>query len=197
LLVDTFQLPLASSGTFEATGSDTETRRDVRCTPAEASAKAGVPSANEAFAGPYLFEASATLPDGRIVGNRSIICVNDYLLTQKRTPTTAIMRLAKMSDASSVAGVTIRAVTEDNIELARAVTEKNGIAEFPKDKVFPKRAMLTRRIRICSSRTLRAAQRCNLPKRLLFPQALIPLPRRTDRTPRSSPIAIFIVRAIP
>src|SRR6266566_611027 len=128
LLVDAFQLPVASSGTFEATSSDTETRRDVRC----------VPSANEAFAGPYLFEASATLPDGRIVGNRSIICVNDYLLTQKRTPTTVIMRLAKMSDASSVAGVTIRAVTEDNIERARVVTEKNGIAEFPKDKVFPK-----------------------------------------------------------
>src|SRR6266404_419346 len=49
LLVDAFQLPVASSGTFEATSSDTETRRDVRC----------VPSANEAFAGPYLFEASA------------------------------------------------------------------------------------------------------------------------------------------
>ena len=129
LLVDAFQLPVASSGTFEATSNDTETRRDVRCRSI---------TANEAFAGPYLFEASATLPDGRIVGNRSIICVNDYLLTQKRTPTTAIMRLAKMSDASSVAGVTIRAVTEDNIELARAVTDKNGIAEFPKDKVFPK-----------------------------------------------------------
>jgi alpha-2-macroglobulin len=138
LLVDAFQLPVASSGTFEATTSDTETRRDVRCTPAETSAKAGVPSANETLAGPYLFEASATLPDGRIVGNRSIICVNDYLLTQKRTPTTVIMRLAKMSDASSVAGVTIRAVTEDNIELARAVTEKTGIAEFARDTIFPK-----------------------------------------------------------
>jgi uncharacterized protein YfaS (alpha-2-macroglobulin family) len=128
LLIDAFQLPLARSGTFEATSDDTETRRDVRC----------LPSAKEAFAGPYLFEASATLPDGRIVGNRSIICVSDYLLTQKRTPTTVIVRLAKMSDANSVAGVTIRAVTEDNIELARAVTEKNGIAEFPKAKVFPK-----------------------------------------------------------
>ena len=137
LLVDAFQLPVASSGTFEATSNDTETRRDVRCH-RRSLGKGGVPSANEAFAGPYLFEASATLPDGRIVGNRSIICVNDYLLTQKRTPTTVIMRLAKMSDASSVAGVTIRAVTEDNIELARAVTDKNGIAEFPKDKVFPK-----------------------------------------------------------
>ena len=138
LLVEAFQLPVASSGAFEATSNDTETRRDVRCTPAEASAKAGVPPANEAFAGPYLFEASATLPDGRIVGNRSIICVNDYLLTQKRTPTKVIMRLAKMSDANSVAGVTIRALTDENIELARAVTDKEGIAEFPKDKVFPK-----------------------------------------------------------
>src|SRR5262245_53886058 len=128
LLIDAFQLPVASSGTFDATTDDTETRRDVRCTP----------SRKEAFAGPYLFEASATLPDGRIVGNRSIICVNDYLLTQKRTPTTVILRLAKMSDARSVAGITIRAVTEENIELARAVTDKNGIAEFQKDKAFPK-----------------------------------------------------------
>jgi uncharacterized protein YfaS (alpha-2-macroglobulin family) len=128
LLVDAFQLPVSASGTFEAITDDNETRRDVRYTPPR----------NEAFAGPYLFEASATLPDGRIVGNRSIICVNDYLLTQKRTPTTVIIRLAKMSDATSVPGVTIRAVTEENIELARAVTDKNGIAEFPKDTVFPK-----------------------------------------------------------
>src|SRR5213596_829357 len=128
LLVDAFQLPAMASGTFDATSGDIETRRDVHC----------APPANEGFAGAYLFEASATLPEGRIVGNRSIICVNDYLLTQKRTPTTVIMRLAKMSDASSVAGVTIRALTEENIELARAITAKNGIAEFPKDKVFPK-----------------------------------------------------------
>src|ERR1051325_3543620 len=128
LLVDAFQLPVESSGTSEATSNDTETRRDIRC----------VPPAKKAFAGPYLFEASATLPDGRIVGNRSIICVNDYLLTQKRTPTTVIMRLAKMSDDNSVAGVTVRAVSEENIELVRAVTDKNGIAEFAKDKVFPK-----------------------------------------------------------
>jgi len=128
LLVDAFQLPAMASGTFDATSGDIETRRDVHC----------APPANEGFAGAYLFEASATLPDGRIVGNRSIICVNDYLLTQKRTPTTVIMRLAKMSDASSVAGVTVRAVTDENIELARAVTDENGVARFVKDTIFQK-----------------------------------------------------------
>jgi alpha-2-macroglobulin len=128
LLVDAFQLPVSASGTFDATSGDTETRRDVHC----------APPAKEEFAGAYLFEASATLPDGRLVGNRSIICVNDYLLTQKRTPTSVIVRLAKMSDASSVAGVTVRAITDENIELGRAVTDNNGMAQFSKDAVFPK-----------------------------------------------------------
>ncbi len=128
LFVDAFQLPVTSSGTFDATSGDIETRRDVRCTP----------QANEGFAGAYLFEASATLADGRVVGNRSIICVNDYLLTQKRTPTIVLLRLAKMSDASAVEGVPVRAVTEENIEVDRAITDKNGIAQFAKDSVFPK-----------------------------------------------------------
>jgi alpha-2-macroglobulin len=128
LLVDAFQLPVANSGTFDATSGDMETRRDVRCTPPK----------DEEFAGAYLFEASSALADGRVIGNRSIICVNDYLLTQKRTPTTVLMRVAKMSDGSSVAGVTVRAVTEENIELARAVTDKDGIARFAKDTIFAK-----------------------------------------------------------
>jgi alpha-2-macroglobulin len=128
LLVDALQLPVAASGTFDASSGDAETRRDVHCSPL----------GKEGFAGAYLFEASAMLPDGRMVGNRSIICANDYLLTQKRTPTTVIVHLAKTSDGTSVAGVTIRAVTEENIELAGAVTDKNGIAQFAKDPLFPR-----------------------------------------------------------
>src|SRR5262249_17899195 len=119
---------VAASGTFDATSGDTETRRDVHCSP----------PAKQEFAGAYLFEASATMADGGTVGNRSIICVNDYLLTQKRTPTSVIVRLAKMSDASPVGGVTVRAVTEDNIELHRSVTDNNGMAYFTKDSVFPR-----------------------------------------------------------
>jgi alpha-2-macroglobulin len=129
LLVDAFQLPVAASGTCEATSDDVETRREIRCTP----------PGKETFAGAYLFEASATLPDGRIVGNRTVICVNDYLLTQKRTPTTVILRVAKMSDANPLTGVTVRAVTDENIELAHAVTDKDGIARFSRETLFPKK----------------------------------------------------------
>ncbi|MEY2481451.1 MAG: alpha-2-macroglobulin [Verrucomicrobiota bacterium] len=129
LLADAFQLPTVASGTTEAASGDAATRREIRC---------AVP-AKEPLAGAYLLEASAKLPDGRVVGNRTIICVNDYLLTQKRTPTTVLMRLAKMSDASSVAGVTVRAVTNENIEMARAITDEKGIVRFVREKLFPKK----------------------------------------------------------
>ena len=129
LLVDAFNLPVVSSGTVEAVTGDTETRRDVRCTG----------SRGETLGGAYLFEASAQLGDGRIVGNRSIICSSDFILTQKRTPATAVIRVTKMSDAQSVPGMTVRAVTNENIELDRAVTDKNGMAVFLRDKIFPEK----------------------------------------------------------
>src|SRR5439155_19836271 len=44
LLVDAFQLPVASKGTFDATIGDIETRRDVHC----------APPSNEGVAGTYL-----------------------------------------------------------------------------------------------------------------------------------------------
>src|SRR5262249_20372014 len=59
LLVEAFQLPVAASGTFDATSGETETRRDVHCSP----------PAKQEFAGAYLFEASATMADGGTVGN--------------------------------------------------------------------------------------------------------------------------------
>ena len=129
VLVDAFQLQGVATGTTEATSDDATTRREIHC----------APPPKEALEGAYLLEASAMLPDGRVVGNRAIICVNDYLLTQKRTPTTILVRLARMSDGSSVAGVTVHAVTSENIELAKAVTDDKGIAHFVREALFPKK----------------------------------------------------------
>ena len=127
LLVDALQLPVTASGTCDPSSDDTETRREIQC----------AATAKEKFAGAYLLEASATLSDGRPVGNRTIICVSDYLLTQKRTPKTVLLRIAKMSDGTSLNGVTVRAVTDENIELARAVTDNEGIARFSRSTLLP------------------------------------------------------------
>jgi alpha-2-macroglobulin len=127
LLVDAFSLPVVDNGTFDATSGDASVRRDIHC----AAPKSGN------FSGAYLLEASSRLGDGRIIGNRSVICSSDFILTQKRLPASVVLRIAKMSDAKPVAGVTARAVTKENIELARAVTDEHGLATFDRDKILP------------------------------------------------------------
>jgi alpha-2-macroglobulin len=127
LLVDAFSLPVVGSGTFEATSGDASVRRDILCAAPK----------NGNFNGAYLLEASARLGDGRVIGNRSIVCSGDFILTQKRLPTSVILRVAKMSDARPVPGITVRAVTKENIELGRAVTDERGLATFVREKLFP------------------------------------------------------------
>jgi uncharacterized protein YfaS (alpha-2-macroglobulin family) len=129
LLIDAFNLPVVASGTTDAASGDTSTKRDIHC-----AAPRG-----QAFNGAYLLEASAALGDGRIAGNRSIICSSDFILTQKRTPASVFMRVTKMSDAQPVAGVTVRAVTNENVDLARSITDKNGVATFERARLFPEK----------------------------------------------------------
>src|SRR5207249_4690839 len=64
LLVDAFRLPVVSNGTFDATKGDANVRRDIHCAAPK----------NGNFSGAYILEASARLGDGRVIGNRSIIC---------------------------------------------------------------------------------------------------------------------------
>ena len=127
LLVDAFKLPVVSSGSSDAAPGDSAVRRDIRCQ---------FPS-NEPPGGVYLLEATAALDGNRIVGNRSVICTSDFILTQKRTPESVFLRVAKMSDAQPVAGISVRAITKDNVELGRATTGKDGYAGFDRKTLFP------------------------------------------------------------
>jgi uncharacterized protein YfaS (alpha-2-macroglobulin family) len=129
LLVDAFTLAVASSGTLDSSTGNAETVREIRC----------VPSDGKPLSGAYLLEASASLNDGHLVGNRSLVFVSDFIVSEKRTRTTAVVRIAKMSDAQPVAGVTVRAVTDDNIELGRSTTDRNGIATFSRSQIFPEK----------------------------------------------------------
>ena len=52
LLIESFGLPVVSSGTLDASTGDEETMREIRC----------VSSDGQPFAGPYLLEANSTLP---------------------------------------------------------------------------------------------------------------------------------------
>jgi uncharacterized protein YfaS (alpha-2-macroglobulin family) len=130
LLADAFNLKTVGSGNFAATSGDAQTLREIQW-PGDAT------DASLRLAGAYLLEVSGELPGGRVVGNRSIISFSDVMLAQKRSATTVTVRAAKMSDGQPLTGATVRAVTKSNAELARAETDKQGFATFPRDAIFP------------------------------------------------------------
>ncbi len=120
LLVSAFNLPVLLTGSCDAANIPGDQLREVN---------APLP-AGATLSGPYLIEASSTLPDGRIAGGRALVVFSDYILTEKKSPTQFFIRVAGMSDALPVAGITVHAVTDQNIELARAVTDARGLAAF-------------------------------------------------------------------
>jgi alpha-2-macroglobulin len=127
LLVQSFGLPVVSRGTLDASNGEEETMRDIRCESSD----------GQPFSGPYLLEASTTPAGGRMVGNRSIILVSNYIVSQKHSPDSVIVRIAGMADAQPVTGVAVRAVTAENIELQRATTDQNGLATLSRTELFP------------------------------------------------------------
>jgi len=129
LLVSAFDLPVLLTGSCDAADSASDKLREIA---------APLP-AGSSLAGPYLIEASSTLPDGRTAGGRALVVFSDYILTQKRSPSHVFLRVARMADALPVSGITVRVVTGDNIELARAVTDSRGLAVFPLAPLFPAR----------------------------------------------------------
>ena len=131
LLVDAFNLPVIGSGQFDATSGDASVRRDIHC----AAPKNGKLQRR--------VSAGGERATGRWADHRESLewfAASDFILTQKRMPDSVVLRVAKMSDAKPVAGVTVRAVTKENIELARAVTDQQGLATFPRDKVLPSKS---------------------------------------------------------
>ena len=127
LLIQSFGLPVVSRGALDASNGEEETLREIRCESSD----------HQPFSGPYLLEANTTPVGGRMVGNRSIILVSNYIVSQKHSPDSVIVRLAGMADAQPVAGVAVRAVTAENIELQRATTDRNGLATFSRAELFP------------------------------------------------------------
>ena len=120
LLVDAFGLDPAGSGGFDATADDKEVLREIDWKPAD----------GKQLTGAYLLEVSGTDAGGRIIGNRSLVCFSDLILTQKRTDSAVAVRVAKMSDGMPVPGLTVHLVTEKNAEIDSAVTGSNGIVSF-------------------------------------------------------------------
>ncbi len=126
LFVNAFDLKTTGTGTFDATDADKEVLREIEW----------MPPGGEALSGAYLLEVSGKGVEGRTVGNRSIVCFSDLIITQKRSASTVTLRLAKMSDGQPVAGMPVRALSDENIEVARGLSDKEGMISFPREALF-------------------------------------------------------------
>ena len=129
LLVDAFGLETRAEGTFPASAGEAETLRDIRWTPPDGK---GVPS------GAYLLEVDGPAWDGKgSVGHRSLVFFSESIITEKRTPDTVLARVAGMADGLPRPGLTVRAVSSSNYEVARATTDADGVARFASASLTP------------------------------------------------------------
>ncbi len=133
LVVDTFGLETRAQGTFPASAGEAEELRELRWSPPGGK---GVPP------GAYLLEIDGARWDGKgDVANSVLMFFSESVLTEKRTPDHVLIRVAGMADGLPRPGINVRAISTSNFELARATTDKDGLARFsatdlepPKDK---------------------------------------------------------------
>ncbi len=129
LLVNAFGLETRAQGTFPASDGEAETLRDLRWSPPDGK---GVPS------GAYLLEVDGPCWNGKgTVGHRSLVCFSESVITEKRTPDTVFARVAGMADGLPRAGIVVRALSDSNFELARATTDRDGLARFARTDLAP------------------------------------------------------------
>ncbi len=136
-LVDFFRLKPLAEGPVEASPSNGEVLREVRWKPA----------AETPLHGAYLFEVLTGEPGAsgtgaapeqeRLFGNRSIVWFTEIAAVQKRSETTLTILLSDLANGAPLADAEVVAATSENLPITSARSDRDGIAKFPVDKVFP------------------------------------------------------------
>jgi len=125
LLIDASRLETVAQGTIEAAPVDADTRREIRWKP-----ETGLPS------GAYVLEVTGKNAEGKTIANRALITFTEYAIAQKQTSETRQLHVMKLADGSSVPQMRVRAISKENVFLAEAVTDKDGMARFTKSELF-------------------------------------------------------------
>jgi len=119
LAVDTLGQAVVGTGSFPAVDGDKEELRKIEYLPASP------------LGGPYLIEAQAVAADGRTIANRALIWFGELALTQKLSPTDLTIRAAAMGTGEPAAGVRLRLLTQELLEIASSETAADGLVRFP------------------------------------------------------------------
>jgi len=119
-MIDRLALPVIASGELPASTSDVETVRAIDWAPQD-----------QPLSGPCVIEVIGKAPDGRTVGNRSLVVFSEWAMTRKQGVADSFVRVVKMRDGSAApAGSVVQAITRFGAARTSAVTDDLGIARF-------------------------------------------------------------------
>jgi len=121
-LVDSYHLTATATGEIPSSMTDKDELRSIEWKPA---------AGQHPLSGPYLLEATAKDGKGSMIANHTLLYFNESVFTQKTMPSGVQIRVARMGDAQPEKGVTVKALTAKQAEIARAVTDENGVVFFP------------------------------------------------------------------
>lgn len=129
LLIDAFALETRAQGNLPASVGEEEKIQEVAVKTFN-----GKPTAS----GAYLLEVDGPCWDGKgTVGNRSLVFLSESVITEKRTSEAVLARVAEMSNGMPRPGITVRALSASNFEVARATTGADGVAHFTSAELAP------------------------------------------------------------
>ncbi|MDB2346755.1 MG2 domain-containing protein [Verrucomicrobiales bacterium] len=117
LLTDAFDLEITATGTLPGTAAHEARYQDIRWQPQDGNLPVGA----------YLLETSATLADGRVIGNRCMLYFNELVIHRKFTNTTNTLKTFAMTDGNPVPGATVKVLDRKNAVLGEGVTDNEGL----------------------------------------------------------------------
>ena len=127
LLTDAFHLEITASGTLPGTTTHEARYQPIQWKPQEGNVPVGA----------YLLETSATLADGRVIGNRCLLYFNELVIHRKLTDTTNTLKAFTMTDSSPVPDAKVTILDRDNAVLGGGVTDNEGTLSLSRFTSIP------------------------------------------------------------
>lgn len=123
-LIAALGLTVAGSGAIPAAG-EKEVLREISWKPDDP----GV------LGGPMLLEVTGKDAKGRVIGNRAMIYFGETAVTRKSAEGKTVVRVARLGDGLPVPGAGVSALNAKMEELAKAVTDPEGLATFTEQEI--------------------------------------------------------------
>ena len=126
-LAAAFDLTVTANGTITGTASHEARYQEIQWQPNEGNVPVGA----------YLLEMSASLSDGRVVGNRCLLYFNELVIHRKLTDDQLTLKAFTMADGNPVSDAKVSVIDRHNVLLDKGTTDAQGILTLSRLAINP------------------------------------------------------------